>query len=240
MNMQEEKRLNKILSEAGICSRREADRLIESGRVTVDGQVAKMGMKILPDRLVEMDGKPVCLKEVPEVVIALNKPKGIVCTTDEREKDNIIDFVKYEQRIYPMGRLDKDSEGLILLTNNGQLMDQILRSRNGHEKEYIVQVSGKVGNGVLKAMEQGVPLLDTMTKPCRIRRLGEHSFSIVITQGLNRQIRRMCEYFDLRVVKLKRIRILNIYLGELPIGEYRKISGKELSELKQAAKLEDV
>lgn len=233
--MKEEKRINKMLSEAGFCSRREADRLIEAGRILVDGQVASMGMKILSSQSVTVDGKTVCFGKEPEVVLALYKPKGIVCTTDKREKDNIIDFIHYERRVYPVGRLDKDSEGLILLTNNGELMDQILRSRNEHEKEYIVKVNCDVRTEVLQAMEQGVPILDTMTKPCQVKRLGKREFSITITQGLNRQIRRMCEYFDLRVVKLKRIRIMNIHLGNLPEGTYRNIAGRELDELKHAA-----
>lgn len=237
VKMDEEKRLNKVLSEAGVCSRREADRLIEGGRVFVDGQAANMGMKISSHQSVTVDGKRIRLGGEPEIVLAFYKPHGIVCTTDQREKNNIIDFINYERRIYPVGRLDKDSEGLILLTNNGELMDQILRSRNGHEKEYVVRVHCDVRTEILKAMEQGVPILDTITKPCRIRRLGKREFSITITQGLNRQIRRMCEYFDLRVVKLKRIRIMNIQLGDLQEGTYRNVLGRELDELKRAAKI---
>ena len=202
-------RLNKYLSDAGVCSRRQADRYAQEGRITIDGQVAELGQKVLPG----------------------NKPRGIVCTTSRQEKDNIVDFVGYPERIYPMGRLDKDSEGLILMTNDGELMDEILRARNGHEKEYEVQVNRPVSERFLKEMAGGVPILDTVTRPCRIRKTGTFSFRIILTQGLNRQIRRMCEALGYRVRALKRIRVMNIHLGELPTGAYRELSEAEIFEL---------
>ncbi len=227
-------RLNKYLSEAGVCSRREADRYVEAGRITVDGQPASMGQKIMPGQRVCLDGKPV--KEAGKtedrrILIAVNKPKGIVCTTSKKEKDNIIDFLDYPERIYPVGRLDKDSEGLLLLTNDGELMNEILKARNYHEKEYEVKVNRPVTNTFLKKMSSGVPILDTVTRPCQVERTGEKSFRIVLTQGLNRQIRRMCESLDYRVTDLKRTRIMNIRLGRLAVGSWRNVTGKELNEL---------
>ena len=227
-------RLNKYLSEAGVCSRREADRYVEAGRITVDGQPASMGQKIMPGQRVCLDGKPVKKAGKTEdrrILIAVNKPKGIVCTTSKKEKDNIIDFLDYPERIYPVGRLDKDSEGLLLLTNDGELMNEILKARNYHEKEYEVKVNRPVTNTFLKKMSSGVPILDTVTRPCQVERTGEKSFRIVLTQGLNREIRRMCESLDYRVTDLKRTRIMNIRLGRLAVGSWRNVTGKELNEL---------
>lgn len=234
--MEEKIRLNKLLSDYGVCSRREADRLVEGGKVTVDGKPAVLGMKVSTGQTIICDGKQVETKKKKNIVIVFNKPRGIVCTTSKKEKNNIIDYINYPERIYPVGRLDKDSEGLILLTNNGELMDAILRSRNGHEKEYLVKVNKPLTEAVKRAMEQGVPILDTMTKPCKIKQFSEREFSITITQGLNRQIRRMCDYFDLRVISLKRIRIMNIKLGSLKTGTYRNITLDEFRELENQTK----
>lgn len=227
-------RLNKYLSDAGICSRRQADRLVEEGRITVDGQPAELGQKVLPDQKVCLDGHLVGKEggvSHRRIVLAVNKPKGIVCTTSKKEKDNIVDFIGYPERVYPVGRLDKDSEGLILMTNDGELMDEILRARNGHEKEYEVQVNRPVSARFLKEMAGGVPILDTVTRPCRVRKTGTFSFRIILTQGLNRQIRRMCEALGYRVRALKRIRVMNIYLGDLPEGDCRELTETEVFEL---------
>lgn len=226
-------RLNKYLSESGICSRREADRLIEAGKVLVDGSVAAMGMKIRPDQKVICDGVSVGEKDRP-VLLAVNKPRGIVCTTSTKDRaENIVEFLRYPIRIYPVGRLDKESEGLLLMTNQGELMDQILRARNGHEKEYRVTVDRPVTEEFLTRMAAGVPILDTVTRPCKVTKLGEREFGIILTQGLNRQIRRMCEALGYRVTRLCRIRIMNLTLGSLQPGAYREVSGDELSELKR-------
>lgn len=223
-------RLNKYLSDVGVCSRREADRMIEAGRVQVDGKIALMGQKVVSSQRIVIDGKPI-KKEEEKVLLAFNKPKGIVCTTSKKDKDNIVDFINYGKRIYPIGRLDKDSEGLILLTNQGELVDKILRGSNFHEKEYVVTVNKKITPEFLRAMGSGVPILDTVTRPCEIEQVDVRTFRIILTQGLNRQIRRMCEYFDYRVVDLKRVRVMNIRLGRLKSGTYRRISGAELEEL---------
>lgn len=228
-----EVRINKYLSEAGYCSRREADRLIDKGRVTINGKVPEMGTKVKPGDSVEVDGKPVSNKNVELVYLALNKPVGIVCTTDSGvEKDNIVDFVNYPTRIYPVGRLDKMSEGLILMTNDGEIVNKIMKSRNNHGKEYTVTVNKPITDDFIYKMGNGVPILDTVTKKCEVEKLSEKTFRIVLTQGLNRQIRRMTEYFDYRVVKLKRIRILNIHL-ETPVGKWRYLTKEELKELKE-------
>lgn len=229
-NMCQEMRLNKYLSDVGVCSRREADRWIEAGRVSVDGIVAVMGQKISRSQSVLVDGKPI-KKEEEKVLLAFNKPKGIVCTTSKKDKDNIVDYLNYKTRIYPVGRLDKDSEGLILLTNQGELVDKILRGSNYHEKEYIVTVNKKLTPEFIRAMGKGVPILDVITRPCEIEAIGTRTFRIILTQGLNRQIRRMCEYFDYRVVDLQRVRVMNIRLGRLKTGTYRKIAGTEFKEL---------
>ena len=223
-------RLNKYLSEVGVCSRREADRLVEAGRVTVDGILAVMGQKVTGEECIEIDRKSI-KKEEEKVLLAFNKPRGVVCTTSKKDKNNIVDFINYGKRIYPIGRLDKDSEGLILLTNQGELVDKILRGSNFHEKEYIVTVNKKITPEFLRAMSSGVPILDTITRPCEIEQIGPKTFRIILTQGLNRQIRRMCEYFDYRVLELTRVRVMNIRLGRLKSGTYRKVAGKELEEL---------
>ncbi len=232
--MDEGVRINKYLSEAGACSRREADRLLLEGRIEIDGRRAERGERVSPGQTVCMDGVEV-RKESDEVILAFHKPRGVVCTTSKKEKNNIVDYVRYATRIYPVGRLDKNSEGLILLTNQGELMDQILRGRNRHEKEYVVKVDRPVTETFLKGMREGVPILDTRTRPCTALPLAEDKFRIILTQGLNRQVRRMCEYFGYRVVRLKRIRIMNITLGNLKVGEYRPLTEDEKKELKQLA-----
>lgn len=224
-------RLNKFLSESGVCSRREADRLIEAGRVLVDGEPAVTGMKIAPSQIVSCDGKMVGGRERP-VLLAVNKPRGIVCTTSDKDRaENIVDFLHYPVRIYPVGRLDKDSEGLLLMTNQGELVNQILRARHGHEKEYLVTVDRPVTEEFIRRMGGGVPILDTVTRPCFVEQTGGHSFRIILTQGLNRQIRRMCGELGFKVCTLKRTRIMNLTLGSLKSGEYREVSGGELGEL---------
>ncbi len=226
-----ETRINKYLSEVGYCSRRAADKLIEQRRVTINGEVPLMGTKIIEGDKVCVDGKAVSKSEEAAVYIALNKPIGIVCTTDTRvEKDNIIDFLNYPKRIFPIGRLDKASEGLILLTNDGDIVNKILRARNNHEKEYIVHVNKKIDTDFVSKMSQGIPILDTVTRPCKVKKIGDYRFKIILTQGLNRQIRRMCEYLDYHVVRLKRIRIMNIHL-DLKVGEHRDLRKSELKEL---------
>ena len=225
-------RINKYLSEAGVCSRRGADRLIEEGRVSVNGTLAFLGSVVKNSDEVRVDGnlvKPV----IKKVLIAFNKPRGIVCTTaDPKSKDvNIIEYINYSERIFPVGRLDKDSEGLILLSNDGDLSNKIMKARNFHEKEYEVEVDRPFDDEFLKKMSEGVPILDTITRKCTLKRTGETSFNIILTQGLNRQIRRMCEYFGYKVLKLKRIRIMNIKLGNLKSGTYRNITDKEYEEL---------
>lgn len=226
-----ETRINKYLSEAGYCSRRAADKLIEDGRVTINGEVPLMGTKIIEGDVVKVDGKSVVKKDEKAVYLVLNKPRGIVCTTDTRvEKDNIIDFLNYPKRIFPIGRLDKASEGLILLTNDGDIVNKILRARNNHEKEYIVQVNKPIDKDFVKKMSQGVPILDTITRPCKVEQLSRVRFKIILTQGLNRQIRRMCEYLGYHVQQLKRVRIMNIHL-DLPNGKYREMTKEEFREL---------
>lgn len=227
-------RINKYISQCGYCSRRDADRLIADGKVLINGSPAMMGARVTSDDVVSVNGEELALNE-PEIVIALHKPKGIVCTTSLKEKDNVIEYLNFPRRIYPVGRLDKESTGLLLLTNNGQLMDDILRGSNYHEKEYVVRVNKPLKESILKAMEQGVPILDTMTRPCRIRQTAKDSFHIILTQGLNRQIRRMCEYFDYRVVTLKRLRIMNLTLGDLKEGQWRALSQREIDTLKKLA-----
>lgn len=234
--MEQKVRLNKLLSDYGVCSRREADRLVEAGKIYVDGEKAVLGLKVSPEQTIVCNGKNIETRKKKNIIIVFNKPRGIVCTTSKKEKDNIIDYINYPERIYPVGRLDKDSEGLILLTNNGELMDSILRSRNGHEKEYLVRIDKPMSESVKNAMEQGVPILGTITKPCKIEMISPKEFSIVITQGLNRQIRRMCEYFDLKVISLKRIRIMNINLGNLKTGTYRNITLDEFRVLENQTK----
>ncbi|MGN0408487.1 MAG: pseudouridine synthase [Bacteroides sp.] len=228
-----EVRINKYLSEAGVCSRREADRLVEAGAVTIDGVTAVCGSKVSDGQTVEVNGTKVA-KKAEKILLAFNKPEGIVCTTTDKQGDNnIVDFIGYPERIYPVGRLDKDSEGLILMTNDGEMMDKILRSANGHEKEYIVRVNKPVTEEFIKKMSDGVYLkeLDRTTNVCVVEKVTKFCFRIVLTQGLNRQIRRMCENFGYKVLKLKRIRIMNILLGDLKVGNYRKVTEEEYAEL---------
>ena len=223
-------RLNKFLSEAGVCSRREADRLIEAGRVTVDGKKAETGMKITPGQEVRVDQKLVKPEE-EMIVLAVNKPRGIVCTEEKREPDNIIRFLNYPTRITYAGRLDKDSEGLLLMTNNGDIINKMMRAGNYHEKEYLVTVDKPVTEEFLQHMARGVPILDTVTRPCQVKKEGKKTFRIVLTQGLNRQIRRMCEALGYKVVTLKRVRIMQIRLGDLKPGQYRTLTEQELASL---------
>lgn len=223
-------RLNKFISETGYCSRREADKLIEDGRVTIDGLKAVMGMKVNIDANVKVDGKPL-KKEEKLVYIALNKPVGITCTTEKKVKGNIVDFVNHEKRIFPIGRLDKDSQGLILLTNDGDIVNKILRAGNNHEKEYIVTVNKPIDDKFIESMSSGVRILGTITKKCAVNKINEKTFRIILTQGMNRQIRRMCEALGYKVTKLNRIRIMNINLGNLKIGSWRNLSSEELRKL---------
>lgn len=224
-------RINKYLSEAGYCSRREADKLIEQGRVTLNGKVPEMGTKIAEGDIVMVDGKTILNKDEKPVYIAFNKPMGIVCTTDTGvEKDNIIDYINYPKRIFPIGRLDKASEGLIFLTDDGEIVNKILRARNNHEKEYIVTVNRPITPNFIERMSQGVPILETYTKKCLVERLGKFDFRIVLTQGLNRQIRRMCEYLGYEVIHLKRVRIMNVQL-DIPVGEWRDLTTEELQTI---------
>lgn len=228
-----ETRINKYLSSVGYCSRREADRLVEAGRVSIDGVTAKMGSKVVEGQCVKVDGKDIQIEE-EMILLAFNKPVGIVCTTtDKQGKDNIVDYIGYNKRIYPIGRLDKDSNGLILMTNNGEIMDKILRSTNGHEKEYIVEVNKDITDDFVKKMSDGVYLkeLERTTKKCFVKKEGKRTFRIILTQGLNRQIRRMCENLGFKVISLKRIRIMNICLGDLKEGSYRKVTENEYKKL---------
>lgn len=231
MQQGELKRINKYLSEIGYCSRRAADKLIEQGRVTINGEVPEMGTKIAPDDEVAVDGKLVSKPKEKHVYLAFNKPVGIVCTTDTRvEKDNIIDFIGYPKRIFPIGRLDKPSSGLILLTSDGDIVNKILRARNNHQKEYIVTVNKPINANFITRMQAGVPILGTVTRKCQVEQLGKFKFRIVLTQGLNRQIRRMCEFLGYRVRTLTRIRIMNIAL-DVEVGKWRHLTAKEKAEL---------
>ena len=224
-------RLNKFLAESGICSRREADRFIEAGMVTVDGQKAIQGMKVLPSQQILVNGKNIT-REKEMVLIAVNKPVGIVCTTEKKwGSNNIEEFLHYPKRIFSIGRLDKDSEGLLLMTNNGEIFNKIMRAGNYHEKEYEVTVDRAITPEFLEKMANGVPILDTITRKCYVKKMGKRSFRIILTQGLNRQIRRMCEALGYRVVKLKRTRIMNIQLGNLKTGEYRDVTSEEMEVL---------
>jgi len=224
-------RLNKYLSEAGYCSRRAADKLIDAGRVTINDEVPEMGTKVVPNDIVKVDGKLISKREQDHVYLAFNKPIGIVCTTDTRvEKDNIIDYINYPKRIFPIGRLDKPSEGLILLTDDGDIVNKILRASNNHEKEYIVTVDRLISQTFIERMANGIPILDTITKKCKVEKLSKFQFKIILTQGLNRQIRRMCEYLNYEVTHLKRTRIMNIKLN-VPVGEYRELTKNELAAL---------
>lgn len=229
--MEQGVRVNKFLSEAGYCSRREADKLIEQGRVTINGQIPEMGTKVLPTDEVHVNGILINEKKTSDKVYLLfNKPIGIECTTNQTVKGNIVDYINYPERIFPVGRLDKDSEGLIIMTNDGDIVNKILRARNNHEKEYIVTVNKPITDRFLTRMGNGVPILDIITKKCRVEPISQYSFRIFLTQGLNRQIRRMCEYFDYTVVALKRIRIMNLSL-DVALGKYREITKEEMNTL---------
>lgn len=223
-------RLNKYISDAGICSRREADRLIEEGFVKVDGQVAEKGQKIIEGQKVTLKGKEIS-KESETILLLVNKPVGIVCTEEKKEKDNIIRFLKYPKRITYAGRLDKDSQGLLLMTNDGEIINKMMRASNRHEKEYLVTVNKSIDRIFIRNMSKGVPILDTITRKCKVEQVGNCEFRIILTQGLNRQIRRMCEYFGYKVIKLERVRIMNLRLGELKVGTYRKATKKEIDIL---------
>ncbi len=226
-------RINKYLSEVGYCSRRAADKLIEAGRVTINGMVPEMGTKVGQMDEVRVDGKLISEPKDKPVYLAFNKPAGIVCTTDTRvEKNNIIDYIDYPKRIFPIGRLDKPSEGLIFLTNDGDIVNKILRARNNHEKEYLVTVNKPITKEFIRKMGSGIPILDTVTRQCEVEQIDSHQFRIILTQGLNRQIRRMCEYLNYEVTKLKRIRIMNISL-DVPVGKWRYLTTKELKGINQ-------
>lgn len=225
-------RINRYLSSAGYCSRRQADKFIEEGKVTIDGKVATLGDQVSSNQKVKVNGRLVSYVE-ELILIAFNKPVGIECTEDKSVANNIIDFIDYGKRISYIGRLDKESEGLILLTNDGDLNQLIAKGSNYHEKEYIVKVNKPISPKFLEGMAGGVPILDTVTRPSKIKSIDKYTFRIIITQGLNRQIRRMCEYFDYKVINLKRVRIMNITLGHLQIGSYRNVSQKELEKLKE-------
>lgn len=236
----EEMRLNKYLSEQGVCSRREADRLIEAGKVTIDGRTALMGEKVTGQETICCSGKPVGKsaggKKIKPVLLVVNKPRGIVCTTSEKDRaPNIIDLLQYPSRVYPVGRLDKDSEGLLLMTNQGDLANQIMHAGNLHDKEYLVTLDQPFNAAFVKKMQEGVELkeLGVTTRPCQIEAVGPKTFKIILTQGLNRQIRRMCEELGYRVITLKRIRIMNIQLGKLKTGDFRKVTPREWEELRE-------
>jgi 23S rRNA pseudouridine2604 synthase len=223
-------RLNKYISETGACSRREADKWIEAGRVTHNGQLAALGTRVADGDEIRIDGVPIGAKK-QQIYIALNKPAGITCTTEAHVEGNIIDLIGHPERIFPIGRLDKDSEGLILLTNNGDIVNEILRSENNHEKEYIVAVDRPITDLSLKMMADGVKIMGEVTKPCKVSRIDQASFRMVLTQGLNRQIRRMCSALGYKAQRLRRVRIMNIHLGNLDSGEWRVLTDSELAGL---------
>lgn len=222
--------LNKYISSTGICSRRDAEKLITEGRVTINGTPTQLGNRVFEGDVVKVDGKPLKSKPKP-LYITLNKPVGIVCTTDSKERKNIVKFVKHPQRLFPIGRLDKASEGLIFLTNDGDIVNKILRAGNNHEKEYIVEVNKPINERFIKRMGNGIPILGTVTKKCKVEKINSKTFKIILVQGLNRQIRRMCEYLGYEVTSLKRIRIMNVSLTNLKVGEWRELSTKELKEI---------
>ena len=229
-------RINKFLSESGYCSRRKADKMIEDGRIKINGMLCVMGEKVSISDKISIDDKLIHFSKKEPIYIAFNKPTGVVCTTDTRvEKNNIIDYIGHPERIFPIGRLDKDSQGLILLTNDGDIVNKILRSRNNHQKEYIVRVDKPITNDFIQKMSNGVPILDTITKKCYVNKISNFEFKIILTQGLNRQIRRMCEVLKYKVKKLKRIRIMNIHLN-VDLGKWRNLEKKELNELNRLCK----
>jgi 23S rRNA pseudouridine2604 synthase len=223
-------RLNKFISETGVCSRREADKWIDAGRVTCNGQVAALGTQVADGDRICVDGEPIGAKK-NSIYIALNKPVGITCTTEAHIEENVIDLVGHPERIFPIGRLDKDSEGLILLTNNGDIVNEILRSENNHEKEYIVTVDRPISDLSLTMMAGGVKIMGVLTKPCRVSRIDQRSFRMVLTQGLNRQIRRMCSALGYKAQRLQRVRIMNVHLGTLSVGQWRPLTERELAGL---------
>ncbi|VDN49011.1 23S rRNA pseudouridine synthase [Petrocella atlantisensis] len=223
-------RLNKYISESGICSRREADKLIQRGLVTINGYLAQVGSKVEFEDIVAVEGKVVKPK-VQRIYMAFNKPVGVTCTTDFKDSTNIVEYIGYKERIFPIGRLDKMSEGLIFMTNDGDIVNKILRSGNRHEKEYVVTVDKPITDEFIRKMERGVPILKTKTKPCKIERIGKNRFKIILVQGLNRQIRRMCEVFGYTVIKLKRIRIMNIELRGIEPGQWRYLNKAEIREI---------
>ena len=227
------KRINKAIGDSGFCSRRQADVYIEKGEVTINGEVATLGDRVMPDDEIRINGKKI-VENTNLVYIAFNKPVGITCTGNPKVKDNVIDFINHEERIFYIGRLDKPSEGLLLLTNDGDIVNKILRAGNEHEKEYVVYVDKPITQSFLRQMRNGVPILDTVTKKCEVEQLSRYSFRIILIQGLNRQIRRMCEHLGFEVVSLKRIRVMNIKLGDLPTGEWRNLNYSELKVLKKA------
>ncbi len=227
--------LNKYISSTGICSRREADKFIDAGKVTINGKKAVLGNRVFPRDIVKLNGKRVVNKTKP-IYIAFNKPPGIVCTTDLKEAKNIISFINHKERLFPIGRLDKASQGLIFLTNDGDIVNKILRSGNKHEKEYIVRVDRKINKAFAQKMENGIPILGTITKKCTVEIIGPKSFKIILTQGLNRQIRRMCEYLGYEVKALKRTRIMHIHLGKLSTGRWRNLQAKEIAEIMRLTK----
>ena len=231
--MTEKIRLNKYFSEIGFCSRRAADRLIDQKRILINGQTAIVGQKINSKDIIKVDGELLDVKKERQLYLAFNKPVGIVCTTDTRvEKDNIIDFINYPSRIYPIGRLDKPSEGLIFLTNDGDIVNKILRARNNHEKEYLVTVNKPITDNFISKMGMGIPILETITRKCFVKQTHKKQFKIILTQGLNRQIRRMCEFLDYRVLKLVRTRIMNVNL-DIDIGKHRELTSKEIKSIKE-------
>lgn len=227
-----QKRLNKFISETGYCSRREADKLIEQGRVTVNGQLPELGTKVTSEDVIHVDGTSIT-KKVKPVYLAFNKPVGITCTTEQKVKGNIVDYINYKKRIFPIGRLDKPSQGLIFLTNDGDIVNKILRAGNNHEKEYVVTVDKPITQKFLDKMANGVPILDTVTRKCEVTQESKFVFRIILTQGLNRQIRRMCEVLGYHVTKLKRTRIMNVTLRGLPVGEWRYLTAKEVAEIQE-------
>jgi 23S rRNA pseudouridine2604 synthase len=223
-------RINKFLSETGFCSRREADKLLEEGRITINGKVPELGTKVSPDDEVRVDGKLVREKTAKPIYLAFHKPVGIECTTNQSVRDNIVDYINYPKRIFPIGRLDKASEGLIFMTDDGDIVNKILRARNNHEKEYVVTVNRPITDRFVERMSNGVPILETVTRKCKVEQISKYVFRIILTQGLNRQIRRMCEYLGYEVTALKRTRIINISL-DIPVGRYRDLTDDEIKQL---------
>ena len=232
MNKDDTTRINKAISSSGYCSRRQADALIESERVTINGKLAVLGDRVTEEDTIAIDGKPI-KEESQNIYLILNKPVGITCTTDTRVLGNVIDFINYPKRIFHVGRLDKPSEGLLLLTNDGDIVNKILRAEYEHEKEYIVRVDRPVTSSFIHQMSSGVPILDTVTNRCKVEQISRFTFRIVLKQGLNRQIRRMCEHFNYNVEALQRVRLINIELGDLPVGEWRYLTKEELNKLQK-------